>query len=147
MQVTLKLPDRLVQDILNLDKSKSFSTAVSDLLAYALLKESAAKETGGRVAVDLLSKEVADIYADDLLTLILSSDLLDEGKEYAVSNFYYLLSGVPAYSSLSIGDKQRLARSFLSAVKKQNAEELKYPRMEILSKTTPRKFRYVTGEK
>ena len=145
MQITLKLPDRLVQDILNLDKSKSFSTAVSDLLAYALLKESEAKENGGSVSTDILPKEVADIYAEDLLALVLSSEDFDESVNYAVSDFYYLIPAAPAYSALSMGDKQRMARSFATAVKKQNAEELKIPRIEILKSPVPKKFRILKG--
>lgn len=145
MQITLKLPDRLVQDILNLDKSKSFSTAVSDLLAYALLKASEAKESGGIVAKDILPKEVADIYAEDLLALVLSSEDFDGGVNYAVSDFYYLIPAAPAYSALSMGDKQRMARSFATAVKKQNAEELKIPRIEILKSPVPKKFRILKG--
>ena len=112
MQITLNLNERLVQDILNLDSKKSFNTAVNDLLSYALNKEAKARENGGKISVDLLPKEVADIYAEDLLALVLSSEDFDEGVSYAVSDFYYLIPAAPAYSALSMGDKQRMARSF-----------------------------------
>lgn len=145
MQITLKLPDHLVQDILNLDKSKPFNTAVNDLLAYALSKASEAKESGGSVGKDILPKDVANIYAEDLLALVLSSEDFDEGVNYAVSDFYYLIPAAPAYSALSMGDKQRLARSFATAIKEQNAQGFKLPRIEILKSPVAKKFRIVKG--
>lgn len=145
MQITLKLSDSLIKDILNMDKTKSFNTAVNDLLAYAISKAAEAKESGGIATADILPKDVADIYAEDLLALVLSSEDFDEGVNYAVSDFYHLITGAPAYSALSMGDKQRIARSFATAIKKQNAEELKLPRMEILKSPVPKKFRILKG--
>lgn len=145
MQVTLKLSDRLIQDILNLDPKKSFNTAVNDLIAFALLKAKESKETVDLSStIDLLDKPKANIYAEVMLEKILASDAFEENKEYVVSDFYHLVVGAPSYESLSMGDKQRLARSFQSEVKKHNASNPASPRFDVRG-TAPKKYRIVKG--